>query len=406
MSRTGATAAVVLAAGNSSRMGTTKALLPLGQMSALERVVGSVREAGVEQIVVVTGHDAERLSPLLERLGVRRAHNARHAAGMFSSVQAGVGALTPDVRAFFILPVDCALVRPEVLRVLNTRYREAENARSRGASAAATPILYPTCLGRRGHPPLVSGELQGEILTVDETGDLRLLLARHAEHEVEVEVEDLTILLDMDTQEDYRRLVRFAAHLDEAGGAAIPALPAALQSDDALHLLALLEAPAALVQHCRTVSAVGVAVAKAVNIHLAGAGLDVELVRSAGLLHDLAKGTRKHAVVAQRLLERLGLRRLGEVVGAHMVLPEDELSTPFLTEAQLVYLADKLVAGDRVTDLEERTARALLAYADGGAASSRSVELRMEAARVIAERVEQATGQGLEAILVAMGPSA
>jgi hypothetical protein len=77
-----------------------------------------------------------------------------------------------------------------------------------------------------------------------------------------------------------------------------------------------------------------------------------------------------------------------------------------LTEAQLIYLADKLVAGDRVTDLEERTARALLAYADGGAASSRSVELRMEAARVIAERVEQATGQGLEAILVAMGPSA
>ena len=402
MSRTITTAAVVLAAGSSSRMGTTKALLPLGRESVIERVLGSVSKAGVDQVVVVTGHDAERLSPLLERLGVRRAHNARHAAGMFSSVQTGVRALPPDVDAFFVLPVDCALVRPEVLRMVDTRYRETECGVREQEPATATPILYPTCLGRRGHPPLISGGLRQEILAVEETGDLRSLLARHADCEVDVEVEDLTILLDMDTPEDYRRLVRFAAHLAEADGAGGQALAAALHAEDALHLLALLEAPTALVRHCRTVSFVGAALAQAVTTHRAGAELDVDLVRSAGLLHDLAKGSPKHAAVAQRLLAGLGLRRLGEVVGAHMVLPENELLNPRLTEAQLVYLADKLVVEDRVTGLEERTARALRAHAAGGTASSSSVESRMEAARVIAERVEQATGQRLDAILSAM----
>ncbi len=112
------TAAVVLAAGRSSRMGTSKPLLQVGQVTAIERVVSSLRAAGAGQVVVVTGHNPEALLPVLSRLQVDRAHNPDYDSGMFSSVRAGAAALSADVDAFFVLPVDCPLVTPRVLRLL------------------------------------------------------------------------------------------------------------------------------------------------------------------------------------------------------------------------------------------------------------------------------------------------
>jgi molybdenum cofactor cytidylyltransferase len=409
-------AAVVLAGGSSSRMGTSKALLPIGPHTALERVLESLAKAGVEQIVVVTGHEPERLAAVLERLGVLLAHNPRYETGMFSSVQAGVEALPADVGAFFVLPVDCALVSAGVLRRLTERYFEAVRGRSAetaGTGGPARPILYPTCAGRRGHPPLISGAYRQELLQADDKTDLRSLLGRHAESQVEVEVEDLSVLLDMDTPDDYRRLVRLSEHLDaadapstvgEPGDGRAPALAEALATGDARHLLALLEVPAAVLRHCEAVATVGAALVEAVNQGMPGAALDVELVRSAGLLHDMVKGTRSHAAVAQCLLENLGFRRLGEVVGSHMVLPEESLSSTSLTEAQLVYLADKLVVHDRAAGLEARTARALQRHGADPIAS-RIVEARIQAARVIAGRVEQASGRSLEAMLATGGAS-
>ncbi len=87
--------------------------------------------------------------------------------------------------------------------------------------------------------------------------------------------------------------------------------------------------------------------------------LDVDLVRTAGLLHDMARGTSKHALVAEIILVNLGLPRLGAVVGAHMVMPPEKLETTLVTEEQLLYLADKLVIEDKIGTLEERTARSL-----------------------------------------------
>ncbi len=417
-------AAIVLAAGTSSRMGTSKPLLPLGSGSVIERVIRSASQAGVDDIVVVTGHRAEEVAAVLDGLGaagVRHVYNAAYETGMFSSVLAGVGALREDVGAFFVLPVDCALVQPGVLRRLIESYRES------------ACVLYPTCCGLRGHPPLLPGHHREALLQAgagprgrpggeaDEGGtggpdnpapNLRSFLQEQANTEAQVEVEDITILMDMDTPEDYQRLRRFAEIIDAAdgspatygglaadgspatyGGLAADGSPATyggLAPEDCFYLLSLLGAPDHLLRHSQAVTSVGVALAEALKEHVPA--LDVELVRSACLLHDMAKGAHRHAAVAQAMLENLGLHRLGSIVGAHMVIPAEKLDTPFPTEEQLVYLADKLVLEDKVGSLQERTAQALRSHAQD-AAARQGVEARMRAAQIISDKIEAILGR-------------
>jgi molybdenum cofactor cytidylyltransferase len=372
-------AAIILAAGSSTRMGLdatagdvlSKALLPLGSRTAIERVVGSVREAGVEEILVVTGHGADHLAPVIDGLGVRYAYNAGHLTGMFSSVLTGVSALGSDVDAFFVLPVDCALIRPEVMNQLVRSHVEA--------GGRPGTIFHPTCCGRRGHPPLVPARLVDEIQAAGGADGLRGLLLGHEDESIEVEVCDLTILMDMDTRADYERLTRIAAFS--------PTL------DDCRYLRSLLSPLDDLVAHTETVADVGTRLAQAV--HERAPELEVQLVTSACLLHDIAKGQRKHAAVGQQLLTKLGLPRLGEVVGAHMVLPPDKSDTPALNEEQLVYLADKLVVGDRVTGLPARTGRALYEQRHSMEAMQ-GAKARMETALAIARRAEALLGCPLE----------
>jgi molybdenum cofactor cytidylyltransferase len=380
----GGIAAVILAAGTSSRMGTSKPLLPLGTASVIGRVIETVRQAGVSDLVVVTGHRAAEVAPVIERLGVRHVHNPGYETGMFSSVRTGVAALRDDVEAFFILPVDCALVRPEVLRLLMRSHAGAPDA-----------ILHPTCCGLRGHPPLISGRHREQLARAGAADDLRSFLERHRDAELHVDVQDLTILMDMDTPEDYERLRRFAEIMDSATTPETVALPA-LGADDALYLLGLLNLPDRVVRHGRTVAAVGVALAEALKPTVAE--LDVDLVQSGGLLHDMAKAARKHAAVGQALLENLGLHRLGSLVGSHMLMPPEQLDAPLPTEEQLVYLADKLVVGDQVKSLDERAARTLQKHA-GDAAVALGVEARLRASRIIAQRVGAIAGRSLEEIV-------
>ncbi|MBF0510006.1 MAG: nucleotidyltransferase family protein [Deltaproteobacteria bacterium] len=189
-----AIAALVLAAGYSSRMGALKPLLPLGQSTALEEVVRRFRQAGIADIRVVTGHRAEEIAPVLDRLGVRQVFNAEYDKGMFSSIRAGLGTLGPGIDAFFLLPVDIPLIRPGTITAL-VQARRQHNA----------DVIYPCFEGRRGHPPLISTACVAD-LPQDQAGGLRAYLAQHDGPVLDLEVLDEFILNDFDTPEDYQRL--------------------------------------------------------------------------------------------------------------------------------------------------------------------------------------------------------
>lgn len=190
-------AAVVPAAGCSHRMGAFKPLLPFGSATVIERVIATIREAGVETIRVVVGWQADRLIPVLERSGVPWVMNERFAEGMHSSIQAGVRSLPPAVIAFFLLPGDMPLVRSATLTSLIAEW----DAQPRG-------ILYPGHEGKRGHPPLIARAYISEILAETPPGGLRDLLGRHAEDARDIAVADPGILADLDTPDDYQESLR------------------------------------------------------------------------------------------------------------------------------------------------------------------------------------------------------
>jgi molybdenum cofactor cytidylyltransferase len=374
-------AAIVLAAGRSSRMGTSKPLLPLGSATVIERLVAAVSRAGVGDIVVVTGHDSDALVPLLDGLPVRHVHNAGYDSGMFSSVRTGAKALGDRVEAFFVLPADYPLVRTEVLDRLTEGFREGEHG-----------ILHPSCRGLHGHPPLLSGRYRDALAEADDGDDLRSFLQRRAEDEGEVEVQDLTVLMDMDTSEDYQRICRFAAILDAATGVRA----AAVTPEDALYLLSLLEVPGRVIRHCQTVAVVGRALAEALKPRVPE--LDVDLVHAACLLHDMAKGERGHALFAESILRNLGLERLGAIVGTHIVLPPEKLDVRSVTEEHLLYIADKLVVDDNIGTLEERAERTLRKR-NHSFEALQVVQARMLIAQTIRERIESILDRPLEEVL-------
>ena len=190
-------AALILCGGRSSRIGVFKPLLSLGQETIIERIIGLFRNAGIAEILVVLGHDAELLKPVLERHGVRYVINDGYDEGMFSSVKAGVNNIDRQRRAFFLLPADIPLVRPETLHSLMRSFEEK-----------CADVCRPCYRGKRGHPPLISSALILPIMDFKGHGGLRMFLSRYKERTIDVDCDDPGILMDIDTPEDYEKVLK------------------------------------------------------------------------------------------------------------------------------------------------------------------------------------------------------
>jgi molybdenum cofactor cytidylyltransferase len=188
--------AVILAAGRSRRMGRPKLLLPWRGQPLITHVVDQVLRSPVDQAVVVVGPDERRIPAALAGRAVSYAVNPRPEREMLGSVRCGLRALSPAWVAALIVLGDQPGITAEVLAQLVGAFQ----TRPLG-------ILVPVHGGRRGHPLLVTRRYRDEILSrYDEVG-LRGLLEAHADDVAEVQVAVPGVLVDIDTPEDYRRLV-------------------------------------------------------------------------------------------------------------------------------------------------------------------------------------------------------
>ncbi len=187
-------AAIIVAGGYSSRMRAFKPLLPLGTTTVIERCIDNFLEAGVQEIILVLGYNADVLKDLLEKKGIRWVYNDNYMAGMYSSVCAGVGALKGDVEGAFIQPVDIPLVKASTLTELSEAFFQ------KGGK-----IIFPSMNYRRGHPPLIPKGLFEKLLVYKGDNGLKGFLKDHEADAHYISVEDEGILLDIDTYEDYMR---------------------------------------------------------------------------------------------------------------------------------------------------------------------------------------------------------
>jgi len=192
--------AIVLAAGRSSRMGRPKANLPLaGGDTFLSRIVRTLLDAGIDDVVVVLGHDPEPVAAALAGTGlpVRLVVNREYDRGQLSSLVAGLGLVDrPGVSAVLVTLVDAPLVSAATVRAVIDRYR-----------ATGAPIVRPTSGPRHGHPLLIDRSLFGELRAADPASGAKPVVRAHASAEGDVEIEDEGAFADVDTVEEYRRLL-------------------------------------------------------------------------------------------------------------------------------------------------------------------------------------------------------
>ncbi len=188
-------AAIVIAAGYSSRMGAFKPLLPLGDLKVIDFSINLFHSIGIKTIYVVTGFKGEDLSMYLTGRNITCLFNENYDHGMFSSIVAGVKALPDDIDGFFMLPADIPLVSAETLtKLVNAFYLHP------------CKVVYPSMDYKKGHPPLISSKLRTDIIHHDGSTGLKGVLKKYDSDAEYVSVDDPGILLDMDTPEAYNRL--------------------------------------------------------------------------------------------------------------------------------------------------------------------------------------------------------
>jgi molybdenum cofactor cytidylyltransferase len=192
--------AIVLAAGRSSRMGRAKATLPAGDgHTFLTRIVRTFLDAGVDDVIVVVGHDAELIASSFSESGLpaRFVVNREYDRGQLSSLLAGLGVVDrPGVPAVLVTLVDVPLVSAATVRAVLERYR-----------ATRAPIVRPTSGNRHGHPLLIDRSLFSALRAADPSGGAKPVVRAHATAVGDIAIDDEGAFTDVDTEEDYRRTI-------------------------------------------------------------------------------------------------------------------------------------------------------------------------------------------------------
>lgn len=186
--------AVVLAAGESRRMGRNKLLLPWGETTVLGQTLAHVRASGVSGLVVVTGYERQRVEPIADAHGAATVHNDSYANGMLASVQTAVRQLAETVAAILVVLGDQPMVAPAVLDQLLAAY-----------AGSRAGLVAPAYGSRRGNPVLIDRRHFAELLELPADAAPRALLQRHPDDLLLVPVDDEAILHDLDLPEEYQR---------------------------------------------------------------------------------------------------------------------------------------------------------------------------------------------------------
>ena len=182
-------------------MGGLKALLPWQGTTLIEHQFGSLFDAGVDHIVVVLGHDADRLIPLVQsRANLEWVVNPRYLQGKTTSVKKGLSAVSyRDATDLLILNVDQPRNSETVRRLLK---RHHEHSRL---------ITVPEFRGKGGHPIIIAARLLSELQSItEETQGIKAVVRSHGEDVVRVDLEEAEVLWDLNTPEQYEEALKSA----------------------------------------------------------------------------------------------------------------------------------------------------------------------------------------------------
>ena len=192
---------VILAAGSSSRLGRPKQLLPLGDRPVLAHTLAHAAAAQLDGLIVVLGHEAAAIRARIDFGTAKVVLNPDYRAGQSTSLRTGLAALPPEAAAALFILGDQPLIGPAVFDALLAAFRDG-----------GAPIAMPTYDGQRGNPVLVARRLFPELAAITGDQGARGVIRAHSAEVREVPIAAPPPTDDLDTEEDYARLLaRYAA---------------------------------------------------------------------------------------------------------------------------------------------------------------------------------------------------
>ena len=333
-----------------------KPLLPLGDRTILEHTICRFQEAGVDRIMVVTGHRREELLPVLEKKQVQEVYNEEYAVrDMFYSVCTGIRAILKQERpeGILVCPADIPLIHPFTIRQMIQIQRQQKEA-----------VIQPVFGGKEGHPLFLGEELLDALL--DYTGDYGLQgFLNSVGHICRIEVPDNCILFDTDVREDYEKLKNMYEVWDVPDE----------QTCGAIWDYAA--TPENVRRHCRCVADVAMKIANKCLFQMPEERRDLFLreVLAGALLHDVLRVVPKHGKAGAELLRQMGYTKPADITEAHQNLRKGRLLEELkgLDQSQrdrfwemlpifIVYGADRLVENDHPCDYEEKSKKKRLRF--------------------------------------------
>ena len=184
--------AIILAAGESKRMGEPKMLMPWGKSTVLQTVISTFQVSGINDILVITGGARQQVEALVGKT-VQTIFNENYdIGGMLSSIQAGLSAKIHEASAALICLGDQPQVNERNVRSICEAFTKIKS-----------PIVVPSYQMQRGHPWLVARPLWDEILQMKSPRTPRDFIRKHSRHIHYINVETSSVIEDLDTQEDY-----------------------------------------------------------------------------------------------------------------------------------------------------------------------------------------------------------
>ncbi len=182
---------IILAAGESTRMGRPKPLLDFSGRTALELALGSERDGGAGRPIVVLGHEQALIRSTVKLTEATVVVNVDYKLGQTTSLKAALRVLPLDAEAFLLHPVDCPLITGAIVKSAIDGWR-----------ASGKPIVIPSHAMKRGHPVLFAAALKDEFLALGDGEPARTIVNAHAAeiHYIDAPEE---CLVDMDTPEEY-----------------------------------------------------------------------------------------------------------------------------------------------------------------------------------------------------------
>ncbi|MHC4106104.1 MAG: nucleotidyltransferase family protein [Planctomycetota bacterium] len=185
--------AIILAAGQSKRMGKLKPLLRFNDKTFLDQIISVLRLSDADRITVVLGAEAETIKKSIDWSGTNIVINKDYKKGQLSSLTAAIEETPQETDAILLCLADSPFITEEVVNRIISKFKETNN-----------PIVVPVFNKKRGHPVLFSSSLFNELLNAPQEQGARYVLHSNQEKVLEVETSDSVILIGIDTPDDYK----------------------------------------------------------------------------------------------------------------------------------------------------------------------------------------------------------